>query len=713
MQFYINYTSVFFIFWAKIHLYKNIFDKNPRFSLDKLQFLAYYIFIMKAERDKTLRYTAPERAALAASGLQYRFCYHPFYGARRKWRAGAARYRRQELKLEWNRVIKSTSLHYLQWGFIFYRKEEKIMKIIDQNGSIVESTFEEELGRHALRHTASHILAQAVKHLYPDTKLAIGPAIADGFYYDFDRETPFTEDDLSKIEAEMKKIVKENIKLERFTLPREEALKLTEEMGEPYKTELINDLPEDATISFFRQGDFTDLCAGPHVTYTSAVKAFKLTSVAGAYWRGNEKNKMLVRIYGTAFAKKEELEEYLTRIEEAKKRDHRKLGKELGLFALRDEAPGMPFLLPKGMLLRNTLIDYWHEVHSKWGYDEISTPQIMRRTLWETSGHWEHYKENMYTTVIDGEDFAIKPMNCPGSILVYQLEPHSYKELPIRYGELGRVHRHELSGALHGLFRVRCFTQDDAHILLAPEQIKDEVVRIAQLFDEVYSLFGLPYKIELSTMPEDHIGSEEDWKIATDALADAITSIGKSYIVNEGDGAFYGPKLDFHIQDSLGRTWQCGTIQLDYQLPGRFGLEYTGADGEKHCPVMIHRVVFGSVERFIGVIIEHFGGKFPLWLSPIQAKIITITDRAAGYAKEVNDALRKAKLRTETDLRSESANYKIRQAQLEKVPYMLVLGDKEVENGTVAVRDRDGKTTVMSLDDFIAKASEENITRSK
>ncbi len=713
MQFYINYTSVFFIFLAKIQLYKNIFDKNTRFSLDKSQFLAYYIFIMKVERDKTLRYTAPERAALAASGLQYRFCYHPFYGARRKWRAGTARYRRQELNLEWNRVIKSTSLHYLQWGFIFYRKEEKIMKIIDQNGSIVESTFEEELGRHALRHTASHILAQAVKHLYPDTKLAIGPAIADGFYYDFDRETPFTEDDLSKIEAEMKKIVKENIKLERFTLPREEALKLTEEMGEPYKTELINDLPEDATISFFRQGDFTDLCAGPHVTYTSAVKAFKLTSVAGAYWRGNEKNKMLVRIYGTAFAKKEELEEYLTRIEEAKKRDHRKLGKELGLFALRDEAPGMPFFLPKGMLLRNTLIDYWHEVHSKWGYDEISTPQIMRRTLWETSGHWDHYKENMYTTVIDGEDFAIKPMNCPGSILVYQLEPHSYKELPIRYGELGRVHRHELSGALHGLFRVRCFTQDDAHILLAPEQIKDEVVRIAQLFDEVYSLFGLPYKIELSTMPEDHIGSEEDWKIATDALADAITSIGKSYIVNEGDGAFYGPKLDFHIQDSLGRTWQCGTIQLDYQLPGRFGLEYTGADGEKHCPVMIHRVVFGSVERFIGVIIEHFGGKFPLWLSPIQAKIITITDRAAGYAKEVNDALRKAKLRTETDLRSESANYKIRQAQLEKVPYMLVLGDKEVENGTVAVRDRDGKTTVMSLDDFIAKASEENITRSK
>ena len=582
------------------------------------------------------------------------------------------------------------------------------MKIIDQNGSIVESTFEEELGRHALRHTASHILAQAVKRLYPDTKLAIGPAIADGFYYDFDRETPFTEDDLSKIEAEMKKIVKENIKLERFTLPREEALKLTGEMGEPYKTELINDLPEDATISFFRQGDFTDLCAGPHVTYTSAVKAFKLTSVAGAYWRGNEKNKMLVRIYGTAFAKKEDLEEYLTRIEEAKKRDHRKLGKELGLFALRDEAPGMPFFLPKGMLLRNTLIDYWHEVHSKWGYDEISTPQIMRRTLWETSGHWEHYKENMYTTVIDGEDFAIKPMNCPGSILVYQLEPHSYKELPIRYGELGRVHRHELSGALHGLFRVRCFTQDDAHILLAPEQIKDEVVRIAQLFDEVYSLFGLPYKIELSTMPEDHIGSEEDWKIATDALADAITSIGKSYIVNEGDGAFYGPKLDFMVKDAIGRKWQLGTIQVDYNLPERFDLEYTGADNLKHRPVMIHRAPFGSMERFVAVLIEHTGGKFPLWLAPDQVVVMPISEKFNDYAQKLSDLLNNSDIRTVLDDRNEKIGRKIRDNELKKIPYLLIVGENEMNNNTVSVRRQgQGDMGTMSVEDFISKINEE------
>ena len=435
------------------------------------------------------------------------------------------------------------------------------MKIIMHDGSVEEHSFEEEVGAGALRHTASHVLAQAVKRLYPDTKLAIGPSIKDGFYYDFDRDHPFTEEELAALEAEMKKITKENLKLERFTLPRAEAIALMEERGEPYKVELIMDLPEDEELSFYKQGEFVDLCAGPHVTYTSAVKAFKLTSVAGAYWRGSEKNKMLTRIYGTAFANKTDLEEYLTRMEEAKKRDHRKLGKELGLFALRDEAPGMPFYLPNGMILKNTLIDYWHEVHDKWDYKEISTPQIMRRTLWETSGHWDHYKENMYTTLIDEEDFAVKPMNCPGSILVYQLEPHSYRELPLRYGELGRVHRHELSGALHGLFRVRCFTQDDAHILLAPEQIKDEVVRITKLFDEVYSLFGLPYKIELSTMPEDHIGSVEDWDVATACLADAITSIGKTYHINEGDGAFYGPKLDFHIQDSLGRTWQCGTIQ--------------------------------------------------------------------------------------------------------------------------------------------------------
>lgn len=576
-------------------------------------------------------------------------------------------------------------------------------------------TFEDdEEAKRTFRHTASHILAQAVKRLYPEAKLAIGPSIANGFYYDFDVEKPFLPEDLEKIEAEMKKIVKEKLPLERFEMTPDEAIKYYEDKGEIYKVELVKEHADKGeNISFYKQGEFTELCAGPHIPDTGRIKAFKLTSATGAYWRGSEKNKMLQRIYATAFTKQADLDAYLEAIEEAKKRDHRKLGRELGLFALRDEAPGMPFFLPKGMVLRNTLINYWRDVHKKWGYYEISTPQIMRRSLWETSGHWDHYHDDMYTTVIDGEDFAIKPMNCPGSILVYELEPHSYKEMPLRYGELGKVHRNELSGALHGLFRVRCFTQDDAHILLAPEQIRDEVVRIAQLFDEVYTLFGLPYEIELSTMPEDHIGSEEDWEIATKALADAITSVGKTYIINEGDGAFYGPKLDFHIKDSLGRTWQCGTIQLDYQLPGRFGLEYTGADGEKHCPVMIHRVVFGSVERFIGVIIEHFGGKFPLWLSPIQAKIITITDRAAGYAKEVNDALRKAKLRTETDLRSESANYKIRQAQLEKVPYMLVLGDKEVENGTVAVRDRDGKTTVMSLDDFIAKASEENITRSK
>ncbi|MDD6095536.1 MAG: threonine--tRNA ligase [Clostridia bacterium] len=588
------------------------------------------------------------------------------------------------------------------------------MKVIMHDGSVEEHSFDEEIGRGALRHTASHILAQAVKRLYPETKLAIGPSIKDGFYYDFDRETPFTDEELEALEAEMKKIVKENLKMERFTLPRAEAIKLMQEKNEPYKVELIEDLPEDEELSFFKQGEYVDLCAGPHVTYTSAVKAFKLTSVAGAYWRGSEKNKMLTRIYGTAFSSKADLEEYLTRLEEAKKRDHRKLGKEMGLFALRDEAPGMPFFLPNGMILRNTLLDYWHEVHEKWGYLEISTPQIMKRTLWETSGHWDHYKENMYTTVIDDEDFAVKPMNCPGSILVYQLEPHSYKELPLRYGELGRVHRHEMSGTLHGLFRVRCFTQDDAHILLAPDQIKDEVVRIAQLFDEVYSLFGLPYKIELSTMPEDHIGDEKDWEIATGALADAITSIGKEYIVNEGDGAFYGPKLDFHIQDSLGRTWQCGTIQLDYQLPGRFGLEYTGSDGEKHCPVMIHRVVFGSVERFIGVIIEHFGGKFPTWLAPTQVKVLPITDRNNEYVDGLIAKMKKKGIRCTADKRQEKTGFKIREAQLSKVPYMLIVGDKEQEDGTVSVRRRDTQANeVMSADEFIAMVADEIENRTK
>ena len=575
-------------------------------------------------------------------------------------------------------------------------------KIMDENEN--KFSFENPEYRHTYWHTCSHVLAQAVKRLYPEVKLAIGPAIENGFYYDMDSPFPFTPEIMEKIEAEMRKICKEKLKLERFELPRAEAIKFMEEKNEPYKVELINDLPEDSVISFYRQGEFTDLCAGPHLDSTGRIKgnAIKLTACNAAYWRGDSSRQTLQRIYGIAFPKKDELDEYLARIEEAKRRDHRKLGRELGLFAFRDEAPGFPFYLPKGMVLKNTLIDYWREVHKKWEYVEIQTPQIMRRTLWETSGHWDHYKDNMYTTVIDGEDFAIKPMNCPGSILVYELEPHSYKELPLRFGELGLVHRHELSGALHGMFRVRCFTQDDAHILLAPEQIKDEVIRIAKLFDEVYSLFGLPYKIELSTMPEDHIGSVEDWDIATSALADAITSIGKEYTVNPGDGAFYGPKLDFHIQDSLGRTWQCGTIQLDYQLPGRFDLEYTGADGEKHCPVMIHRVVFGSIERFIGIITEHFAGAFPVWLSPVQVKVMPITDRTSDYAKDVAAKLSAAGVRVETDLRNEKIGYKIREAQMQKTPYMLVIGDREAESGAVAVRTRSGEDLgAMPLDAFI------------
>lgn len=574
-------------------------------------------------------------------------------------------------------------------------------------------TFDDEDGKKAFWHTTSHILAQAVKRLYPSAKLAIGPSIANGFYYDFDVDFSFTPEILEKIEAEMKKIVKENIPLEQFDLSADEALKLMEEKDEPYKVELIKEhAGKGEKISFYKQAEFTELCAGPHIPDTGRVKAFKLTSIAGAYWRGDEKNKMLQRIYGISFTKQSELTEYLERIEEAKKRDHRKLGKELGLFALRDEAPGMLFFLPNGMILRNTLIDYWHEVHERWGYLEISTPQIMKRSLWETSGHWDHYKDNMYTTVIDGEDFAIKPMNCPGSILVYELEPHSYKELPLRYGELGRVHRHELSGALHGLFRVRCFTQDDAHILLAPDQIRDEVVRISQLFDEVYNLFKLPYTIELSTMPEDHMGTKEEWDKATKSLSDAIESIGKEYTVNEGDGAFYGPKLDFHIKDSLGRTWQCGTIQLDFQLPERFNLEYTGADGEKHCPVMIHRVVFGSVERFIGVLIEHFAGAFPLWLSPVQAVVLPIADRHADRAHEIEAELKKYGIRVKVDDRSEKIGYKIREAQLQKTPYMLVVGDKEVENGTVSVRHRgEGDIGSMELSSLCERLADEVKTK--
>ena len=589
------------------------------------------------------------------------------------------------------------------------RLNDRVISLVEpihEDGVLEILNFSDEDAKRTLRHTASHVLAQAVKHLKPEAKLAIGPAIENGFYYDFDVDEPFTPEFLTAVEKEMQKLIKKNERVERFELPRVEALELMKD--EPYKVELINDLPEDATISFYRQGDFTDLCAGPHLPSTGKIKAVKLMSIAGAYWRGSEKNKMLQRIYGTAFTSKEELDAYIARIEEAKRRDHRKLGRELNLFAFRDEAPGFPFYLPKGMILKNTLIDFWRDIHRKWGYVEISTPQIMRRTLWETSGHWDHYKENMYTTVIDGEDFAIKPMNCPGSILTYELDTHSYRDLPLRYGELGLVHRHELSGALHGMFRVRCFTQDDAHIFLTQDQITDEVVRIARLFDEVYSIFGLPYKIELSTMPEDHIGSVEDWDIATKALADAIKSIGKTYEVNEGDGAFYGPKLDFHIQDSLGRTWQCGSIQLDYQLPGRFNLTYVGADSDKHCPVMIHRVVFGSIERFIGIITEHFAGAFPLWLAPVQVKIMTIVDRADDAAEKLRDRLEALGIRTEIDLRNEKIGFKIREAQMMKVPYMLILGDKEAENGVVAVRSRkEGDLGTMTPEELIKKLHEE------
>ena len=585
--------------------------------------------------------------------------------------------------------------------------------VLDKDCRLEILTFDQKDGQWAFNHTASHILAQAVQHLFPQAKFAIGPAIEDGFYYDFDVETPFTPEDLEKLEAEMAKIVKEDLPLVRFELTIDEARRLMAD--EPYKLELIEEhAGKGENIVFYRQGDFTDLCAGPHLMSTGAIKAIKLMSCTGAYWRGSEKNKMLSRIYGCAFPKRSMLEEYIERIEEAKRRDHRKLGRELGLFAFRDEAPGFPFYLPKGMILQNTLINYWREVHKKWGYLEISTPQIMKRTLWETSGHWDHYKDNMYTTVIDEEDFAIKPMNCPGSILVYDLEPHSYRDLPLRYGELGRVHRHELSGALHGMFRVRCFTQDDAHILLAKEQIKDEVIRIARLFDEVYSMFGLPYKIELSTMPDDHIGTEEDWEIATNALADAITSIGKEYEINPGDGAFYGPKLDFHIQDSLGRTWQCGTIQLDYQLPGRFQLEYIGADGEKHCPVMIHRVVFGSVERFIGMITEHFAGAFPAWLAPVQVALLPIADRHLDYVNGIKEMLEARGIRCEVDDRNEKIGKKIRDNQLQKIPYMLVIGDKDVENHSVSVRSRkEGDIGATSPETFLAKLLEEIETKAQ
>ena len=576
-------------------------------------------------------------------------------------------------------------------------------------------TFENKEYRDTYRHTTSHILAQAVKRLYPESKLAIGPAIDDGFYYDIDSDVTFTPEVLEKLEAEMRKICKEKLPLERFELPRDEAIAFMKEKDEPYKVELIEDLPADAHISFYRQGEFTDLCAGPHVDNTGRIKgnAIKLMNCTGAYWRGDSNRKMLQRIYGTCFLKKEELDAYLTRLEEAKKRDHRKLGRELGLFMMNEAGPGFPFFLPKGMVLKNTLIDYWREVHKKYGYVEVSTPVILNRELWERSGHWDHYKDNMYTTVIDGEDYAIKPMNCPGGMLVYESEPHSYRDLPLRVGELGLVHRHELSGALHGLFRVRCFTQDDAHIFMTPEQMKDEIKGVVRLFDEVYSTFGLKYEIELSTMPEDHIGTVEQWEHNQDILKEAITEMGKDFTINEGDGAFYGPKLDFHLADSIGRTWQCGTIQLDSQLPERFELEYVGEDGAKHRPIMIHRVVLGSIERFIGVITEHFAGAFPVWLAPVQVKVMTITDRSRDWALEVAKRLEAAGVRVETDLRNEKIGYKIREAQSLKIPYMLVLGDKEAEAGTVSVRTRaGGDKGAMPLDEFTAEILEQIKARS-
>ena len=585
---------------------------------------------------------------------------------------------------------------------------------IEGDHTIQFFTFADADGRWAYRHTGSHVLAQAVKRLHPEIKLAIGPAIDNGFYYDFDAPEPFTPDDLAAIEKEMENISKENLQLERFELPREEAIAYMEEKGEPYKVELIRDLPEDAVISFYRQGEFVDLCAGPHIASTGKFKNAKLMSVAGAYWRGSEKNKMLQRIYGTAFEKKADLDAYLTMLEEAKKRDHRKLGKELGLFAIMDEGPGFPFFLPKGMVLKNTLIDYWRQVHKRYGYVEISTPIILNQELWHRSGHWDHYKNNMYTTVIDDMDYAVKPMNCPGGMLVYKNSPHSYRDLPLRMAELGLVHRHELSGALHGLFRVRCFTQDDAHIFMTPAQMKDEIINTVRIFDEIYSTFGLTYQIELSTMPEDHMGDEADWKFAEDTLQAAIEEMGKPFVINAGDGAFYGPKLDFHLADSLGRTWQCGTIQLDFQMPERFELEYTGDDGEKHRPVMIHRALLGSIERFIGVITEHFAGAFPTWLSPVQVKVLPITDRAAEKAKAVQAVLDQKGVRVECDLRNEKIGFKIREAQLQKIPYMLVIGDKEVEQDLVSVRSRsNGDLGTMTLDGFTAKILEEIETKAR
>ena len=584
-----------------------------------------------------------------------------------------------------------------------------LSKSLGEGDKVEIVTLKDKEGLEVYRHTCAHVLAQAVKNIFPTCNLAIGPVIDNGFYYDIDFKTPITQEDFVKIEAEMTKIIKANTPITRFELPRAEALELMAGYGEKYKVELINDLPEDAVISFYKQGAFTDLCRGPHLPSTGKIKAFKLVSIAGAYWRGNEKNKMLTRIYGVAFAKKDEMQAYFEMLEEAKKRDHIKLGKELKLFALLNEGKGFPFFLPNGMVLKNTLVDYWRELHRKEGYVEIQTPIILTRTLWENSGHWDHYKDNMYTTKIDGEDCAVKPMNCPGGMLVYKLTPHSYKDLPLRMAEMGLVHRHEKSGQLHGLFRVRCFTQDDAHIFMLPEQITDEIKGVVRLTDTIYKQFGFKYKIELSTRPADSMGTEEEWNLATDALRKALDELGLEYEINEGDGAFYGPKIDFHLQDSIGRTWQCGTIQLDFQMPQRFDLEYVGEDGMKHRPIMIHRAIFGSIERFIGILIEHFAGKFPVWLAPVQVKILPITDRTADYAQKLCEELKAAGLRAECDMRNEKIGYKIREAKMEKVPYVVVVGDKEAEDGSVNVNKRgvEEKYTV-SKDEFIATVVRED-----
>ena len=585
------------------------------------------------------------------------------------------------------------------------------MKALYNDGSVAEVDADE--AQHVIRHSAAHIMAQAIKHLYPEAEFAYGPATDNGFYYDVDLgDKKISEDDLPTIEAEMKKIVKENLKFQVFELPREEAIALMEERGEKYKVEHIGDLADDARITFYQQGDYIDMCVGPHLTYTKALKAFKLTGVSGAYWKNDANNKMLTRINGTAFATKDELEAHLTLLEEAKKRDHRRIGREMDLFMMRDEAPGFPFFLPNGMVLKNTLLDYWREIHHKAGYVEISTPQIMNKSLWLTSGHWDHYKDNMYSTMIDDEEYCIKPMNCPGGVLVYSSKPHSYRELPIRAGEIGLVHRHELRGALHGLFRVRCFNQDDAHLFVTPEQLTDEIVGVVRLIDSVYQKFGFKYHVELSTRPEDSMGSDEDWAAAEEGLKVALDKLGMDFVVNEGDGAFYGPKIDFHLEDSLGRTWQCGTVQLDFQMPQNFDLTYVDADGEKKRPIMLHRVCFGSIERFIGILIEHYAGKFPVWLAPMQVKVLPVSEKSRDYAHQVTEQLEAAGIRVVCDDRDEKIGYKIREARgVDRVPYMLILGEKEVEAGNISVRDRSNETVPMAVDEFIAKVVEETRTR--